>query len=172
MCAVHLSCISFKFACGGVDASAAPMHQAYLVRQRTENVAQISDHLAKSAVWGYVLLSPQEADRGRQMVNVEYICQCVCSIFNSFQLSALRSCVCVLPYAKCAGCGPGWACWLKFSFVIGKFAQRFVRVHQLCRNIYKCGSTTVSRCCAQCVCVFTLCGCHSPSFSLSLALSL
>lgn len=114
------------------------------------------------------------------MVNVEYICECVCvcSIFNSFQLSALRSCVCacVLPYAKCAGTGPGWACWLKFSFANGKFAQRFVRVHQLCRNIYKCGSTTVSRCCAQCVymsvCVFTLCGWHSASFSLSLFISL
>lgn len=68
------------------------MHQAYLHRQRTENVAQISDHLAKSAVWG--LRSVIAA--GGQMVYV-VICVCVCVFDNSFQLSALRfsMCVCV-----------------------------------------------------------------------------
>lgn len=67
----YSSCISFKFAYG----DGRHMHQAYLDRQRTENVAQISDHLAKSAVWG--LRSVIAA--GGQMVYVE-MCVCVFDI--------------------------------------------------------------------------------------------
>lgn len=112
---VYSSCISFKFAYG----DGRHMHQAYLDRQRTENVAQISDHLAKSAVWG--LRSVIAA--GGQMVYVE-MCVCVCSIFNSFQLSALRFCVCVLPYPKCGTVGTvtGPGLRLRLSLGLGMLA--------------------------------------------------